>query len=248
MPQARKKHINNPTPLYYKLQTEILENIENGKWGPEDAIPPDREIAKKKGLSIGTVQKALLNLVSQGFLYRVQGKGTFVSGTTIRRESLRYVHMRESFNEDDVKFKIRPIDMKKAQPINEVNLNLQIRSDAKLIKIRRVFEDKDGPIVFNISYLPARMFSGLIKKAGNKLMKNTLYETIEDLYGLPTLSNKELFSVCSSGHETAEYLKVDVGIPLLRIEMLSFTYKEKPYEYRESYCLTNDGRKIFREI
>jgi DNA-binding GntR family transcriptional regulator len=34
---------------------------------------------------------------------------------------------------------------------------------------------------------------------------------------------------------------------VLLIEMLSYTYRQTPYEYRKSYCLT-DKRAIYREI
>jgi DNA-binding GntR family transcriptional regulator len=248
MVSPRKSMKNDPAPLYFKLQKHIKENIENGKWGPEDALPPDREIARVQGLSVGTVQKALLNLVSEGYLYRVQGKGTFVSGTAISRESLRYVHMRKDFSEQDTKFIIHPIEMKKVGPADDINFKLQVRSDAGLIMIRRVFEDLNGPIVYNISHLPARMFPGFIKKTKNHLKNKTLYKTIEELYTIPTLTNMELFSVESSDRETSRFLKVDTGTPLLKIEMLSFTYKEKPYEYRQSYCLTGADKKIFREL
>ena len=84
--------------------------------------------------------------------------------------------------------------------------------------------------------LPARVFE-----------KVTLYETLEKNYGVPTIYNQELFSAITADKTHAACLEVDQGQALLFIEMLSYTYKEKPYEYRETYCLTA-SRGVFREI
>jgi GntR family transcriptional regulator len=69
---------------------------------------------------------------------------------------------------------------------------------------------------------------------------------VEESYGQPTIFNRELLSVLSAESNVATTLAIQEGTPLLLIEMLAFTYKERPYEYRQSYCLT-DIRKIFRE-
>ncbi|MCD6584658.1 MAG: UTRA domain-containing protein, partial [Desulfobacteraceae bacterium] len=45
----------------------------------------------------------------------------------------------------------------------------------------------------------------------------------------------------------SEELGVQKGDPLLSIEMLSYTYKDQPYEYRISYSLS-DTKRFYREI
>ena len=81
----------NLVPIYYRLQNDLREHIESGKWVPGKAISPAKKIADNYGISLGTAHKAILNLVNEGYLYRTQGVGTFVAGTTIRRESLRCI-------------------------------------------------------------------------------------------------------------------------------------------------------------
>ena len=62
-----------------------------------------------------------------------------------------------------------------------------------------------------------------------------------------TINNQELISAIAAPDHIAELLKIKKESPLLLIEMLSFTYKQTPYEYRRSYCVT-DTKTIFREI
>ena len=90
-----KKDNEDPTPVYFQLQKKIKKQIEDGQWAPDESIPTERELIQTYNLSSGTVKKALLNLVNEGYLYRVQGKGTFVAGTTLRRGSLRYYRLQK---------------------------------------------------------------------------------------------------------------------------------------------------------
>ena len=102
-----RKNSGDPTPIYYQLQTEIQHKIENAQWRPGECIPPERRLAETYKVSVGTVKKAILNLVHDGYLYRVQGKGTFVAGTTLRPESLRYYRLLRHFSDTESKLKVR---------------------------------------------------------------------------------------------------------------------------------------------
>ena len=66
-------------PLYHQLKEIIKEKIELGKWLPGDKIPSENELCKMYEISRNTAIKALDDLVQEGLLHRVQGKGTFVS-------------------------------------------------------------------------------------------------------------------------------------------------------------------------
>jgi len=226
---------------------ELLKGIENGRWAPGEAIPPERKIAEDFGVSLGTVNRALANLVNDGYLKRIQGKGTFVAGTTIPLESVRYTRLRRDFGDPDPRFKIQVLGMEAVPGFQPANRLLKLRSTSKLWRVRRLFVNRKGPLMYYVSYLPQRLFKDLGQIVAPLMEKMTLYEIIEKKYGLPTVFNQELFSAVAAGQEEAEVLGAEAGTPALKIEMLSFTYKEKPYEYRISYCITGDN-KMFREM
>ena len=124
---------------------------------------------------------------------------------------------------------------------------LKIAKSDALYRIRRVFVSSSGPVVYAISYLPCSMFKDFEEKAARRLSRTTMYEAIEVEYGLPTVKNKELFSITLADEETAKALQIQKGNPVLFVEMLSSTYKEQPYEYRLGYWQT-DKRKLYREL
>ena len=66
-------------PLYQQLQRALRGAIENRVIGPDDALPPERDLAEMLNVSRITVRKAIDELVEEGLLIRKQGSGTFVS-------------------------------------------------------------------------------------------------------------------------------------------------------------------------
>lgn len=61
------------------VQKYVRDLIASGKVKENEQLPTEQEIAERLGVSIGTVKLSLKDLVSEGLIYREQGKGTFVS-------------------------------------------------------------------------------------------------------------------------------------------------------------------------
>lgn len=70
---------NSPVPIYHQLEEYIKQQIENGILLEEAVIPSEREFAEKFQISRMTVRQAINNLVSEGYLTRQKGRGTFVN-------------------------------------------------------------------------------------------------------------------------------------------------------------------------
>lgn len=65
--------------MYVQITERIRSRIERGELRPHDRIPPELQLAADLSVSRGTVRQAMDLLVRDGLLYRIQGKGTFVS-------------------------------------------------------------------------------------------------------------------------------------------------------------------------
>lgn len=66
-------------PLYEQVRRQVLDYINEHDLKPGDTIPTEAELAVRYGVSVGTVRRALLQLVDQGILYRQPGRGTFLT-------------------------------------------------------------------------------------------------------------------------------------------------------------------------
>jgi GntR family transcriptional regulator len=231
--------------MHYQLQQEIRRGIESGQWAPGTAIPPERKLAQEYGVSLGTARTAILNLVSEGLLYRIQGKGTMVAGSKMIRESIRYYHFVGDFGRKEAIPKLKFLDLTVVEAMAEINRRLKMHHAEKLYRLRRLVLLSEKPAVYSCSYLPCGLFPGLDEFPRSRFEKVPLYLALEDHFGLPTLSNSDLIAVAKADRETAALLRIKEDSPILRVEMLAFTYRSRPYEYRISHCLTGD-RKLLR--
>lgn len=66
-------------PKYWQIHERIQQQIKRGELQPGDSIDPERILAEKYGVSRITVRGALTELTREGYLIRVQGKGTYVA-------------------------------------------------------------------------------------------------------------------------------------------------------------------------
>jgi GntR family transcriptional regulator len=239
--------INDGIPFYLRLQKIILDKIEEGIWKPDEMIPTEAQIADTYKVSVGTVKKSILNLINEGYLYRVQGKGTFVAGTSLARDQLRYYLFFSNFQGEAAQFKMRFLSLKSLRCPEAIRRLLAIKSDDHVYRLERLSLCNNAPMIYMISRLRKEMFPDLGELATSQFERIPLYTLIETKYGMPTISNHELISAVTADRQLAQVLNIKENTPLLRIEMLSFTYKETPYEHRVSYCLTNQ-RRLFRVI
>ncbi|MFC5464865.1 GntR family transcriptional regulator [Lederbergia graminis] len=65
--------------LYEKIYESLKQDILSGRYKVGDKIPSEKELTKQYEVSAITTKKALEKLSNEGFVYRIRGKGTFVS-------------------------------------------------------------------------------------------------------------------------------------------------------------------------
>lgn len=69
-------------PVYVQIAELILRDVAAGRLVEGERLPPERDMARFHGVSVGTLRKALKELEGQGLLERVQGSGNYVKGTS----------------------------------------------------------------------------------------------------------------------------------------------------------------------
>ncbi|HCS75651.1 MAG TPA: GntR family transcriptional regulator, partial [Clostridiales bacterium] len=70
--------IEERVPKYFQLKKAIIRKIEEEEYLPGGLIPSERELMEQYQVSRITVRKAIDELVVEGYLYKIQGKGTYV--------------------------------------------------------------------------------------------------------------------------------------------------------------------------
>ncbi len=66
-------------PLYEQIEYQIRAQIFSGELKAGEALPSIRTLARELKIGVITAKRAYDDLIAEGFLYAVQGKGIFVS-------------------------------------------------------------------------------------------------------------------------------------------------------------------------
>jgi multiple sugar transport system substrate-binding protein len=74
-----------PIPIYFQLKTFLLEEILEGRYGPDGRLPTEHELCDRFGISRTPVSRALSELADEGTILRHRRRGTFVNPHWLRR-------------------------------------------------------------------------------------------------------------------------------------------------------------------
>ena len=154
-----------PIPLHYQLKTLILDQIKSGKYPSGSQIPTEIEISKYYDISRSTVQKAINDLVTEGYLYRVRSKGTFVSKPKVEQHLLSSVHRYyEDIARSGAVASTQVLDLKVVDmPEALIELKAGKEGDKAIYLYRKWLAD-DEVMERSISYFPYDRFQFLLEE------------------------------------------------------------------------------------
>ncbi|MDR2259664.1 MAG: GntR family transcriptional regulator [Azoarcus sp.] len=224
------------SPLYRQIKSLILQALEAGEWRPGQAIPSEQELAARFNVSQGTVRKAIDEMAADNILVRKQGKGTYVASHNDPRQMFRFLRL---VPEEGVLTHPRsvPLDCWRAKAGQEAARMLAIGPGAPIIILRRVLRFENKPIVADEIYLPEEIFQGLDLEM-LQVWNSSLYSLFETRFGLRMIRAQERIRAVAADRAAADLLRVDEGTPLLSVERVTYTYGDKPVEWRRGVYST----------
>ncbi|MDR2092220.1 MAG: GntR family transcriptional regulator [Azoarcus sp.] len=224
------------SPLYRQIKALILQALEVGEWRPGQVIPSEQELAVRFNVSQGTVRKAIDEMAADNILVRKQGKGTYVASHNDPRQMYRFLRLvPEEGNLTHPKSV--PIDCWRAKAGQEAARLLAISPGTPIIILRRVLKFEQKPIVADEIYLPEEIFQGLdleMLQAWN----SSLYSLFETRFGLRMIRAQERIRAVAADRDAVALLQVEEGTPLLSVERVTYTYDDKPVEWRRGVYST----------
>jgi GntR family transcriptional regulator len=233
------------SPLYRQIKGLILQALENREWGPGEIIPSEVELASRFNVSQGTVRKAIDEMAAENLLVRRQGKGTYVATHSDPRAFYRFLRLIPVSDQVE-QAKSIPLECWRAKAGVEAARVLGIKPGAPIIVVRRLLEFSGKPVVVDEIYLAGEVFAGLTLEV-LKESQVSLYSLFETQFGVRMVRAEERLRAVSADRSSAELLHVEEGTPLLSVERTSFTYGDRPVEWRRGLYLT-DNHCYFNEL
>ncbi|MFN3884076.1 MAG: GntR family transcriptional regulator [Rhodocyclaceae bacterium] len=232
------------SPLYRQIKALMLQALEKQEWRPGEMIPSEAELASRFQVSQGTVRKAIDEMAAENLLIRRQGKGTFVASHNDPRAFFRFLRL-VPLTGGVEPARSRPLECWRAKARPEAAHILGIQPGDPVIIVRRLLEFSGKPVVLDEIYLPGEIFAGLTLDV-LKESHVSLYTLFEERFGVRMIRAEERLRAVAADRTTAELLGVREGSPLLSVERTSFTYGNRPVEWRrglystEAHCYFNE--------
>src|SRR5437899_5265332 len=145
-------------PKYYQVKRQLLELT--AALDPGSPVPPERELARSYGTSRTTVRQALAELVIEGRLLRMQGKGTFVAMPKVA-QMLELSSYTEGMRAQGLHPQTNILDTTYIGADDELAALLAVREGSRVLRIHRLRLADGEPMSVDASHLSARRFPGL---------------------------------------------------------------------------------------
>ena len=225
-------------PLYEKVKKKITASLVEGEWRPGEVIPSETELANVYDVSQGTVRKAIDELSAESILIRRQGKGTYVATHNEENIQLRFLRLTSNFGLKE-KLDNQLVSFSKEKATNKLAKVLNINPASTIISLKRVLTFNEKPLILDVIKIPAQSFRGLTAEMVVE-KKGSMYRMYETDFGVRMLRADEKIRAINANFESASLLNVKENSPLLSVERISYTYENKPLEWRLGLCITDN--------
>ncbi len=216
-------------PKYYQVKKHLLDFT--AAMAPGSPVPPERELARLYGTSRTTVRQALAELVIEGRLLRMQGKGTFVAKPKVA-QALELASYTEGMRQHGLHPQTKILDIGYVTADEELATLLAVRPGGRLLRVHRLRLADGEPMSIDTSHLPARRFPGLRRQLERHA---SLYETLRTGYGIQLAEAEETIETILADPHDANLLGVDAGIPLLLLSRHAIDTTGQPVEWAQSW-------------
>lgn len=235
-------------PKYYRVKEQIKNLIEVWKERDGEPIPSERELITRFGVSRITVRRAIDELVQEGYLFRVQGKGTYIE---MDHENQNLINLTSCTSE------IKALGMVPSRKVLESVIvpcsvkqahDLKINSSDRLFFLDRIYFADDIAVNRTQTYLP---YSLLPDIETYDFARYSLYETLENQFGIKLTRAHRTIEAVSAEAEIAESLSIKENTPVLHFNCLTYGIAggvEVPIEQFSCYYRSDKFKFFINQI
>ncbi len=227
-------------PLYRQVILDLEKQIKNMK--PNTKLPSERQLLVKYGVSRNTVRLALQDLEERGLIYRLHGKGTFVSSTFLNQPNIGGMYsFSEELKRTGQKASTENQSLDLITPDKNIAAQLNLKPTEKAYKLVRLRLANNEPRIFSTSYLPEKIFPELVI---DDLKSKPLYTVMKEKYNqISVMAFEDVEAVCLNSEESKN-LAEEVGSPSLKIFRKTINDKNVPVEFTIS--LARGDKFVYR--
>ena len=227
---------NGSLPLYKSIKLEVTRALSGGEIKTGMALPTEKQLSERYGVSVGTVRRALSDLVAEKILIRQQGRGTFLAPFDSARMLNSFWHIVGKDGVREVPI-VQTLRFEKTTANPHTAERLGIQPGAPIYWIVNLMLMGGNPMLVDGLHIPQAVFPGLTR--AQFVGRNaTIYDLYRDEFGISVVKTRDQLTSVAADRETAKKLGLALGTPLLEIVRVAYTFNERPVELRRSLLFT----------
>lgn len=228
-------------PKHRAIADLLLQEIEAGRWGPGERIPSEEQLVAETGASLGTIQRALRNLVELGIVVRRHGLGTFVVGG---RAPFRHLRHFRFLAEDGVRLLpvfVKVIDVTIIQDTGPWSDFLGEPHEG-YVRIKRKVDVGGEFDLYSEVYLPADRFGALAELSFEELDGCSIRDCLAERFNAPTLKTHQTMLCQPLPLRAARVIGVPHGTYGFVWVICAASYRDAPITWQRVFIPPNDNQ------
>jgi DNA-binding GntR family transcriptional regulator len=224
-------------PAYQTLREQLRDDIASGTYSDGSRLPTESELVERHGLSRQTVRRAFQDLVAEGMVYRVPGRGTYAS-----EAGQRYLRQLGSIEDlmslsDDTTMEVlsglrRRVDLDAAS-------RLRLDDDIVYSVVFRRLHD-GVPFVMTTVHLAPAITHAVLSSPELKdgaIGTQTVIGLLEPHLDEPIAQAAQSITVAPADTAVGDAVSCEPGHPMLRVDRLYSDTAGRPVELSVSHFL-----------
>jgi GntR family transcriptional regulator len=222
MTRADGRAVAKPRQAAYgMIADELREQIRARRFVPGQPLPTEAELCEVYGVSRQTVRRAFQDLVAEGLVYRIPGRGTFVTDLQGRytRSSGTIEELMSLSDDTDLDVVSPPAIGIDIEAAGRLHLDTD---EVVTMRFRRLHADR--PYCVTTAYLPVSVGKGLLEvpqfRTAGVRRNLTVLSVVQRVAGRPIAGADQTITAVSASAQVAKELECEAGSPVLRIDRL----------------------------
>jgi len=216
-------------PLYKQVRQKILKEI-NYHMKEGDLLPTEVELEKNYEVSRITIRKAIDTLEAEGYVEKIQGRGTIVTSTKIVQDAGSITSWTEEMHLKGKKPETKKQNIYLVKPSRKMKNKLNLHPNEKIICVERVRLVDEEPIALMFNYLREKYIPGFLEQG---FIRESLYEELEENYNIVLEEANEQIKARLATDLESSALKITPESAVIQITRTTFLPNGTPFEMVE---------------